>query len=161
MKHSLNKGVTFGLTSGAITTLGLMVGLHSETKSAAIVAGGILTIAVADAFSDALGIHISEEGENKHPPREVWRATAATFLTKFIFAMSFLIPILLFPLPVAIIVSVTWGMSVLAVLSYLIARNQRKHPWKVIGEHLGVAALVIIIAHFLGDGIACYLKSGL
>jgi VIT1/CCC1 family predicted Fe2+/Mn2+ transporter len=158
MKQPLNKGVSFGLTSGAITTLGLMVGLHSETKSAAVVLGGILTIAVADAFSDALGIHISEEGENQHAPCEVWRSTVATFLTKFVFAMSFLIPILLLPLSAAIIVSVTWGMSVLAVLSYLIAKNQRERPWKVIGEHLGVAALVIIIAHFLGHWIASYGK---
>jgi VIT1/CCC1 family predicted Fe2+/Mn2+ transporter len=158
MKHTLNKGVTFGLTSGAITTLGLMVGLHSETKSAAIVIGGILTIAVADAFSDALGIHISEEGENQHSQREVWRATVATFLTKFLFAMTFLVPILLLPLSTAIIVSVAWGMAVLAILSYLIARNERKRPWKVMGEHLGIAALVIIIAHFLGDWISTFIK---
>ena len=158
MKQPLKKGVSFGLTSGAITTLGLMVGLHSGTESAAVVLGGILTIAVADAFSDALGIHISEEGENQHAHREVWRATVATLLTKFVFAMSFLIPILLLPLSAAIIVSVTWGMSVLAVLSYLIAKNQGERPWKVIGEHVGVAALVIIIAHLLGDWIAGFGK---
>lgn len=158
LKKPMNKGITFGLTSGAITTLGLMVGLHSETKSVFVVVGGILTIAVADAFSDALGIHISEEGENRHTPRAIWRATAATFLTKFIFAMSFLIPIFLLPLTAAIIVSVVWGMSVLAVLSYLIARNERKRPWKVITEHLGVAVLVIIIAHFLGDCISGFIR---
>jgi len=28
MKHSLKTGFSFGLTSGIITTLGLMVGLH-------------------------------------------------------------------------------------------------------------------------------------
>lgn len=156
MKRQLNKGVSFGLTSGAITTLGLMVGLSSETKSAAVVLGGIMTIAVADSFSDALGIHVSEEGENRHTPREVWRATLATFLTKFGFAMTFLIPVLLLPLATAIMVSVAWGMSVLAILSYCIARNQRERPWKVIGEHLGVAMLVIVIAHFLGDWIAAY-----
>jgi VIT1/CCC1 family predicted Fe2+/Mn2+ transporter len=82
----------------------------------------------------------------------------STFLTKFVFAMSFLVPILLLSLSAAIIVSVTWGLSVLAVLSYLIAKNQGERPWKVIGEHLGVAALVIIIAHFLGDWISSYGK---
>jgi hypothetical protein len=30
MKESLRTGITFGLTSAVITTLGLMVGLHSE-----------------------------------------------------------------------------------------------------------------------------------
>jgi VIT1/CCC1 family predicted Fe2+/Mn2+ transporter len=135
-----------------------MVGLHSETKSAAVVLGGILTIAVADAFSDALGIHVSEEGENQHSPGVIWRSTIATFLTKFIFAMSFVVPILLLPLRTAILVSVAWGMFVLTALSYVIARNQGERPWKIIGEHVGIAALVIIIAHFLGDSIAAYGK---
>ncbi|MBW1983250.1 MAG: hypothetical protein JRI53_00900, partial [Deltaproteobacteria bacterium] len=51
IKRSLRKGISFGLTSGTITTLGLMVGLHSGTHSRMVVIGGILTIAVADAFS--------------------------------------------------------------------------------------------------------------
>ncbi len=156
MNGTLNKGVSFGLTSGAITTLGLMVGLHAETRSTAVVVGGILTIAIADAFSDALGIHVSEEGENQHTPREIWQATVATFATKFIFAMTFLIPVLLLPLASAVVVSATWGMSVLAILSYRIARNQGERPWKVMGEHLGIAITVIAITHYLGIFIAGY-----
>ena len=65
-KHSLEVGLSFGITSGIITTLGLMVGLHSGTHSKVTVIGGILTIAIADSFSDALGIHISEESEGIH-----------------------------------------------------------------------------------------------
>lgn len=71
VKHSLKTGLCFGLTSATITTLGLMVGLHSFSGSKVVVIGGILTIAIADAFSDALGIHISEEAENVHAKREI------------------------------------------------------------------------------------------
>jgi hypothetical protein len=70
------------MTSAVITTLGLMVGLHSGTHSRVVVLGGILTIAIADAFSDALGIHVSEESENVHSVRQIWGATIATFLSK-------------------------------------------------------------------------------
>jgi hypothetical protein len=63
MKIQVRKGVSFGLTSGVITTLGLIVGLHSGTHSKIAVISGILTIAIADAMSDALGMHISEESE--------------------------------------------------------------------------------------------------
>src|SRR4030042_2592178 len=94
MKDSLNIGLSFGLTAGTITTLGLMVGLHSGTHSRIAVLSGILTIAIADAFSDALGIHISEESENKHTAKEIWESTIFTFLTKFIFAMTFILPVL-------------------------------------------------------------------
>ncbi len=64
MKNSLHTGIAFGLTSAVITILGLMVGLHSGTHSKNFVLGGNLTIAIADAFSDALGIHASEESKN-------------------------------------------------------------------------------------------------
>lgn len=39
-----------------------MIGLMAGTHSKLAVLGGILTIAIADAMSDALGIHISQEG---------------------------------------------------------------------------------------------------
>jgi len=71
MMLSIRKGFSFGLTSGIITTLGLIVGLHSGTHSALVIIGGILVIAVADAMSDALGIHVSEEFENKHSAKEI------------------------------------------------------------------------------------------
>jgi hypothetical protein len=48
MKESLKTGITFGLTSGTITTLGLMIGLFSGTNLRGIVIGGILTIAITD-----------------------------------------------------------------------------------------------------------------
>ena|SRR5690606_6679892 len=65
-----------------------MVGLHSGTHSRLAVIGGVLTVAVADAFSDALGIHIAEEAEDKHTHLEVWESTIATFVTKFFFAIN-------------------------------------------------------------------------
>lgn len=71
MKNSWRTGFCFGLTSGIITTLGLMVGLNSGTYSALVVAGGVVTIAIADAFSDALGIHIAKESENHHTVKEI------------------------------------------------------------------------------------------
>ena len=151
MKDWLRTGVSFGLTSAVITTLGLMVGLHSGTGSKTVVLEGILTIAIADAFSDALGIHISEESENVHTTRQVWAATLATFLTKFLFALTFVIPVLLFPLGQAIIISLVWGLLTLTLLSYVVARSEGVSPWRTIGEHLPIAIVVISITHSLGD----------
>jgi VIT1/CCC1 family predicted Fe2+/Mn2+ transporter len=153
MKHSLKTGFSFGLTSGIITTLGLMVGLHSGTHSKLVVIGGILTIAIADSFSDALGIHISEESENKHTKKEIWESTISTFLSKFVFALTFVILLLLFQLSTAIIISVIWGLSLLGIFSYFIAKEQEVKPWKVIIEHLAIALVVIVITHYVGDWI--------
>jgi VIT1/CCC1 family predicted Fe2+/Mn2+ transporter len=153
MNHALKTGFSFGLTSGIITTLGLMVGLDAGTHSQLAVIGGILTIAVADAFSDALGIHISEESENKHSTLEIWLATVATFVTKLVFASTFIIPVLLFELSLAILVSAVWGASLLAIFSFKMAAEQKVKPWRLVAEHLLVAVVVIVIAHSLGDWI--------
>lgn len=157
MKDSLRTGISFGLTSGVITTLGLMVGLHSGTHSKVAVLGGILTIAIADAFSDALGIHISEESENVHTRKQIWASTISTFLAKFIFALTFVIPVLLFELSTAILVSVVWGLGVLAIHSYRIAKAQGAKPWRVIGEHILIGLAVIMITHLVGDWISVIL----
>ena len=151
MKDSLRAGITFGLTSAAITTLGLMVGLHSGTHSKIVVLAGILTIAIADAFSDALGIHISKEAENTHTTKHIWAATISTFLAKFLFALTFVVPVLLFSLSAAIVMSLIWGLSILTILSYVIAKSQNKPPWKIVGEHLMIAIVVIGITHWVGD----------
>ncbi|HHQ45519.1 MAG TPA: hypothetical protein ENN13_05255 [Candidatus Altiarchaeales archaeon] len=150
MKRSLKTGVAFGLTSGAITTLGLMVGLNSGTHSRLVVLGGILTIAIADACSDALGIHISEESGNVHTPKEIWASTLSTFFSKFLFALTFAVPVILLPLQTAVYVSIAWGLSVLAVLSYFISKEDGNNTAGVIFEHLTIAVFVILVTNYLG-----------
>jgi VIT1/CCC1 family predicted Fe2+/Mn2+ transporter len=154
MRHSLKTGFSFGLTSGVITTLGLMVGLHSGTHSRLAVIGGVLSIAIADAFSDALGIHISEESEGKHEAKEIWESTISTLLSKFIFALTFLIPILFLPLSYAVIVAVFWGVALIGIFSFYMAKEQKVKSWKVIAEHLIIALIVIVLSHYVGDWIS-------
>jgi len=154
MRHPLKVGMSFGLTSGIITTLGLIVGLHSGTHSKLAVIGGILTIAVADAFSDALGIHISEEAEAKHTTKEVWEATLSTFFFKFVFALTFIVPVILLELSTAIAASVVWGLLLLGFFSFNLAREQKRKLREVIAEHLIIALAVIFIAHLVGDWIS-------
>jgi VIT1/CCC1 family predicted Fe2+/Mn2+ transporter len=159
LKGSFKTGLSFGLTSGIITTLGLMVGLHSGTHSKLVVIGGIVTIAVADAFSDALGIHVSQESENQHSTRAIWESTLATFLAKLLFALTFLIPILVLPIISAIVASIGWGLLLLGLFSYHMAKEQRVRPWPVIAEHLVIALVVITITHYVGHWIEATFRS--
>jgi VIT1/CCC1 family predicted Fe2+/Mn2+ transporter len=156
MRLSIRKGFSFGLTSGITTTLGLIVGLHSSTQSDLVVIGGILVIAIADAMSDALGIHVSEESENKHSIKEIWESTIATFLSKFVFALSFIVPVLFLQLSTAIIICVIWGLSLITIFSYYIAKQQNIKPYRVILEHLLIAIIVIVATHYVGDWIATF-----
>lgn len=159
MKLSIRKGFSFGLVSGIITTLGLIIGLDSSTHSKLVIFGGIFTIAVADAFSDALGIHISEEAENKHTVKQIWESTIATFLAKFFVALTFVIPFLfLNNLLTAVIIDVIWGLFLITIFSYDIAKREKIRPLKVIREHVLIAILVIIITYFVGNLVATFVN---
>jgi len=153
-RDSIKTGLSFGLTSGIITTLGLLVGLGTGTSSQTVVIGGILTIAIADSLSDALGIHISEESQAEHTPREIWQSTGVTFFTKFIFASTFIIPVVLLSLPVAIAVSIAYGLILIGITSFFIAREEKAKPFPVIAEHLLVAVVVIIATYLVGFWIS-------
>jgi VIT1/CCC1 family predicted Fe2+/Mn2+ transporter len=154
MKKFLKIGMGFGLSSATITTLGLMIGLKSSTGSQMVVLGGILTIAIADSFSDALGIHIAKESEGNFTNKEVWQATLATFFFKAIFALTFAIPVLFLSLPVAMWVAIVWGALILIYQSYKLAKDRKVNCWPVILEHLSIAVLVMILTHYFGLFIA-------
>ena len=153
-KHPIQVGMSFGLVSGVITSLGLLVGLTVGTQSRIAVIGGIVTIAIADSLSDALGIHISEEAENVHSSREVWMATGVTFVTKFAVASSFLAPVLVLELETAVWVSVAWGMALVAALSWYVTGRQTTSRTAVLAEHVGVAVLVVVVSALVGRWVS-------
>ena len=154
IRESFKKGLGFGLTSGIITTVGLMVGLYSGTHSKAIVIGGILTIAVADSLSDSLGIHVSEEFEKESTTREVWEATVSTFFFKLVFSSILIIPVLLFELLTAIVASIIFGFLMIGLFSFKFAKERGLNPWKSVAEHLIVAVVVIIATYYVGYWIS-------
>ncbi len=154
MKKSIKKGFGFGLTSGVITTLGMIVGLNSSTNSALAVIAGIIVISVADAMSDGLGMHISEEAARKKCDKHVWESTFSTFFFKFIFALSFIIPFIFFSLSTAIYISIFWGLLLLSLFSIYLAKQEKIKPYKVVSEHLIIAIAVIIITNYIGKLVA-------
>lgn len=154
MDSSIKAGLSFGLTSAIITTLGLMIGLDSATNSVMVVIGGIITISVADGLSDSLGMHISAESNKKNSKSSLLKIALATFFTKLIFGLSFLIPIFLFGLRTAIIVNIFYGLFLLTILSYKIAKYNKEKPVHTIIEHLAIAIGVLIVSNYIGSTVA-------
>jgi len=150
MNRSSKFGLSFGATSGIITTLGLIVGLAASDATRATIVGGVLTIAFADAFSDALGIHISEESENLSKS-QVWAATFFTFISKIIIPLTFLVPLTLTSPTSALIASIIWGIVLLTLINYIF--SPKIHRWKAITGHLVISLVVIIIGFIIGQYI--------
>ena len=99
-------------------------------------------------------MHLSEESQKTSTVKGIWQATISATLTKFIIALTFIIPVLFFSLSTAIIVSIIWGMLLLVIFSYYIAKNRDDNPFYVILEHLVIAIIVIIATYFVGSWIA-------
>lgn len=146
-------GVFFGATSGVITTIGLIVGLHAGTQSIVAVLGGILVIAIADASSDAMGIHLAQEADPDSTADHIWSATIWTFVTKLLFALTFALPLLWLPLETAVVVCVAWALLVITLLSAYLAHVQRVNGLPVITEHLVLAILVVAVSYFIGTWV--------
>ena len=143
-------GIFFGATSGAITTIGLIVGLHAGTQSLVAVLGGIFVVAVADAMSDAMGIHLAQEADPDSTSDHIWAATIWTFITKLVVALSFALPLLWLPLQTAVIVCVSWGLLIITLLSAYLAHIQRVKALPVITEHLAITIVVVTVSYFIG-----------
>jgi VIT1/CCC1 family predicted Fe2+/Mn2+ transporter len=151
MSVSIRKGLSFGLTSGVITTLGMVVGVNASTSSRLAVIAAIISIAIADAFSDAVAMHVSEESEGVHTRKDVWEATMATFLTKFAFAMTFVVPILFLALDIAVLIDIIWGLLIMTVFNIFLARSQDERVLRVVFEHLTIAVVVVLITYTAGS----------
>jgi len=154
LSHSFNVGLSFGLNSAVITTLSLMIGLAYGSGSKAIAIGGVLIIAIADALSDALGIHLSEESESRHTDREIWQATMSTFFAKFITAVTFVIPLLLFSLVTAAWINIVWGGVLLFIFNLYLSHLQGKRPFFIILEHMAVAVAAVGVSLYLAKLIS-------
>ena len=114
---------------------------------------GIVVLSIADALSDAMGIHVSEEAEMEHTSKEIWRVGFFTFVSKFFFALTFTIPIMFLELSTAILASILWGLFLITIFSFYMAKSQKQNPYKIIAEHAIITALVVLSAHCLGDVI--------
>src|SRR3972149_3622697 len=161
--HQIISSVSFGMTSGVITALGMIVGLNEATSSRLAVFAGIVVMAIADGLADAAGFHIVEEsevenGRTKHTQKEVWMTTFYTFLAVFGFIMTFAIPILIFDLRFAILIDIAWGMLLLVLLNIFIARVKNEDATGLVLSHVLLASFVIIISYFAGKLIAGWIE---
>jgi len=154
MKSSIKKGFGFGLTSGIITTLGMMIGLNQGTHSQMVVLAGIGVISITDALSDSVAIFMADEAELQSN-NSAWQESLSTFFSKFLIGASFALPIIFFDLTLAIIISVVYGLVLITVLSFFIAKWEKRPIVKIVFGHLAVTVLVIavsgLVGHFVED----------
>jgi len=134
---------SFGMTSATVTDLALIVGLNQTANAKMSIVAAILIIALADNISDSLGIHIFQESERKEQ-KEIWLSTSTNFITRILVSLTFMLLVLFLPMNLAVISSIVWGLLLLSLLSYTIAKDEGANPSLEVIKHLGIAILVIL-----------------
>jgi VIT1/CCC1 family predicted Fe2+/Mn2+ transporter len=143
---------SIGGTAAIITSMGLIAGLTQGYNARASIITGLLIVAIADNISDSFSIHIYKESQGSSR-REVNISTFGNFMIRLLTVLTFICIVLLFPPTAAFIISSVWGLVLLTMLSYIIAKNRGTRLLREIFWHLTVALLVIICSKLLGTFI--------
>ena len=156
LKSILPTRFSFGATSAIITNLGLIVGFDSLTNPKSSIIRSMLVIAIADNISDTLGMHVYQESQ-KLGRREVIASTFSNYAARLLASLVFVVMVAVLPMPIATVVAMAYGMGLLVLTSYFIARDSNVSPRKAVIEHIVVAVLVILVSDWLGKMLSSHL----
>jgi VIT1/CCC1 family predicted Fe2+/Mn2+ transporter len=156
LKSVLPTRFSFGVTSAIITNLGLIVGFDSLTNPKSSIIRSMLVIAVADNISDSLGMHVYQESQ-KLSRKEVMASTFSNYGTRLLASLVFILLIALLPMPIATLIALIYGLGLLVLTSYFIARDSNTPVVKAVLEHIVVAVLVILVSDWLGKFLTSHL----
>lgn len=112
---------------------------------------GLVVAGLADALANAAGFHVQEESEELHSRAEVWKGTALCFLATGATFTLIAIPVLLFPLRVAI--HLNWGLSfaLLAAIGLGVDRGQPlRRRAKRVAEYVVMGAAAALLCYWMG-----------
>ena len=140
---------SFGATSAIITNLGLISGLWTGIHAKLEIIGAMLLIAIVDNISDSVGIHIYQESELLNT-KEIWISTFTNFFTRIFVSSTFIFLVIFLPIKLAVACSLIWGLLLLALLSYTIAKNEEISPYMAMLEHIGIAIVIIVLSNYIG-----------
>ena len=149
--------VSYGGTAAVVTSMALISGLSSADATNAIIVSAILIAAFADNLTDSLSIHIFQESEQLEQIN-AFTGTITNFIVRLFLCISFALLVIITPIKDVAIVTIVWGMFILAIITYLIACERKVNPLPEVIKHLLVASAVVLSSHVTGSWIASTLK---
>jgi predicted neutral ceramidase superfamily lipid hydrolase len=147
------KYFSFGATSAVITGLAVIIGLSRTVNPVIGITTALVVIAIADNISDSFGIHIHQESQ-KESVKEVRKTTLTNFVTRVAVVSIFVLLVILLPMTVAVALSIFFGMAVISIISYFIAKDQKAKPHKIVFQHLLITVLVVLGSYLLREASA-------
>jgi VIT1/CCC1 family predicted Fe2+/Mn2+ transporter len=153
--HQKTGELTFGITSGIMTTIGLLTGMNSATSSKIAVLAAIAVIACADSLSDSCGMFLSKLAERGTSTKTAISYALGTLAGKFLFPLTFILPIVLCDnLTTGVIIDIVWGLIALSLLTIEQALVKEESILKSLGRNLAIAITGIALSTMVGKLIA-------
>jgi hypothetical protein len=143
---------SFGGTAAIVTNVALVIGLSAAGAAKSAIISSLMIVAVADNLTDSLSIHIYQESKRLER-KEALRVTVANFVTRLAVSLIFVLFVLLLPIDVATLVSLLWGVLLLVVISYVIARDRHVSAISEILKHITAALVVVLSSQAVGAWI--------
>jgi len=148
--------ISYGGTAAIVTSTALISGLNAADTTKAVIVSALLIAALADNLTDALSVHIFQESEELDQ-KDAFTGTMTNFVTRLLLCISFVPLVMLFPHSHAAIAAIVWGGLLLAMLTYLVARQRNLNPLLEVVKHLLVASAVIVASMLIGRWIGAVL----
>lgn len=145
--------ISYGGTAAIVTSMALVSGLGAAEATRSVVVSALLIAALADNLTDSLSIHIFQESEQLEQ-KEAFARTVTNFVTRLLVCLSFVLLVALLPVSIAVEGVIVWGMSLLAALTFLVARERHVGVALEVVKHLLGAATVITVSHAIGHWIS-------
>jgi VIT1/CCC1 family predicted Fe2+/Mn2+ transporter len=144
---------SYGGSAAIVTNMSLIIGFEGVDASKVTVLTSLLIVAIADNLTDSLSIHMYQESEQMES-RIAFLATLSNFAIRFGLSLSFIFLVFFLPLPDAAIAAIIWGLVLLGILTYTIARSSQRAPAPEIIKHLAIAIAIMLASKALGYMIA-------
>lgn len=149
--------ISYGGTAAVVTSMALISGLNAADATKAVIVSALLIAAFADNLTDALSFHIFQESEQLEQ-KDAFIGTITNFVTRLLLCVSFVLLIGLIPIAHAAIVAMIWGMLLLAIMTYLVAKERKVKPILEVIKHLLVASAVVLASNVTGHWIGSVLR---
>jgi len=149
--------ISYGGTAAVVTSTALICGLSAADTTKPIIVSALLIAALADNLTDALSVHVFQESEQLDR-KDAFTGTVTNFATRLLLCISFVPFVVLSPLAHAANIAILWGAFLLAMLTYLVARERKMNPALEVAKHLLVASAVIATSMLIGRWIGSVLN---
>lgn len=144
--------VSFGGTAAIVTSMALIAGLEAANAGKATVVGALLIAAIADNLTDSLSVHVYQESEQMEQ-RDAFLGTVSNFATRLVVCMTFVAIVAVSWHHSAAAWGIVWGMALLSVLSYVLARERTVNAAAEVAKHVITAVAVVIVSEAIGHWI--------